>query len=232
MKRLKICLAVIAIMSSLMLIGGQSYKQGKGAQSVSAEIETVEAAVADTREVQTVLKKWGYYTGKVDGINGPLTKEAVKRFQRKYGLTVDGVVGPLTAAKMGLKVGGSSTSGAGSYNNNDLYLLAKLVHSEARGESYMGQVAVAAVVLNRVDDSRFPNTIAGVIYQPWAFTAINDGQFNLEPNQTAYQAAKDAMNGWDPTYGAVYYYNPKTATSAWIRSTKTVTVIGQHVFSV
>ncbi len=232
MKRLKICLATIAILSSLMLVGGHAYKQSQVVEPVAINIESVDAAVADTREVQTVLKKWGYYTGKVDGINGPLTKEAVKRFQRKYGLAADGVVGPLTASKMGLRVKGGSSSGAGSYNNNDLYLLAKLVHSEARGESYTGQVAVAAVVLNRVDDSRFPNTIAGVIYQPWAFTAINDGQFNLEPNQTAYQAAKDAMNGWDPTYGAVYYYNPRTATSAWIRSTKTVTVIGQHVFSV
>jgi N-acetylmuramoyl-L-alanine amidase len=198
--------------------------------SIATSIETVEAAVADTKEVQTVLKKWGYYTGVVDGINGPKTKEAVKKFQRKYGLTADGIVGPLTASKMGLRV--KEGSGASSYNNNDLYLLAKLVHSEARGESYTGQVAVAAVVLNRVDDSRFPNTIAGVIYQPWAFTAINDGQFALEPNNTAYQAARDAMNGWDPTYGAVYYYNPKTATSSWIRSTKTVTVIGQHIFSV
>lgn len=230
MKRLKICLAVVAVLSSMMVFGGQVYKQSQAVEPVAMTIESVDAAVADTREVQTVLKKWGYYTGSVDGINGPLTKAAVKKFQRKYGLTADGIVGPLTAAKMGLKVKGSSSSG--SYNNNDLYLLAKLVHSEARGESYTGQVAVAAVVLNRVDDSRFPNTIAGVIYQPWAFTAINDGQFNLEPNQTAYQAAKDAMNGWDPTYGAVYYYNPKTATSSWIRSTKTVTVIGQHVFSV
>ena len=211
------------------MTGGHIYKQSQVVEPVALSIESVEAAVADTREVQTVLKKWGYYTGSVDGINGPLTKAAVKRFQKKYGLTQDGIVGPLTAAKMGLSVKGGSSS---SYNNNDLYLLAKLVHSEARGESYTGQVAVAAVVLNRVDDSRFPNTIAGVIYQPWAFTAINDGQFNLEPNQTAYQAARDAMNGWDPTYGAVYYYNPRTATSAWIRSTKTVTVIGQHVFSV
>lgn len=230
MTRLKICLGVLVIVLCVFATGAQIYKQGKEIQPVSLSIESVEAAVADTREVQTVLKKWGYYKGKVDGINGPLTKEAVKRFQRKYGLTADGIVGPLTASKMGLRVKGGTS--AGSYNNNDLYLLAKLVHSEARGESYTGQVAVAAVVLNRVEDSRFPNTIAGVIYQPWAFTAINDGQFALEPNQTAYQAAKDAMNGWDPTYGAVYYYNPKTATSAWIRSTKTVTVIGRHVFSV
>lgn len=193
-------------------------------------VEEVYGATADTKQVQTVLKKWGYYTGSVDGINGPKTKAAVKKFQKKYGLTADGIVGPATAAKMGLKVSGYTSSS--SYNNNDVYLLAKLVHSEARGETYKGQVAVAAVVLNRVKDSRFPNTIAGVIYQPWAFTAVNDGQFNLEPNATAYQAAKDAMNGWDPTYGAVYYYNPKTATSSWIRSTKTVCTIGQHVFSV
>lgn len=230
MKRLKICFATIAILSCLLIGGGHIYNQSQKVEPTAISIESVDAAVANTKEVQTVLKKWGYYTGSVDGINGPLTKAAVKRFQRKYGLTADGIVGPLTAAKMGLRVQGSS--GSGSYNNNDLYLLAKLVHSEARGESYTGQVAVAAVVLNRVEDSRFPNTIAGVIYQPWAFTAINDGQFALEPNQTAYQAARDAMNGWDPTYGAVYYYNPKTATSAWIRSTKTVTVIGQHIFSV
>lgn len=230
MKRLKICLTAIVVLSCLFALGGQVYTQSRAVEPVATTIESVDAAVANTKEVQTVLKKWGYYTGSVDGINGPLTKEAVKRFQRKYGLTADGIVGPLTAAKMGLKVQGSSS--AGSYNNNDLYLLAKLVHSEARGESYTGQVAVAAVVLNRVEDSRFPNTIAGVIYQPWAFTAINDGQFALEPNQTAYQAARDAMNGWDPTYGAVYYYNPRTATSSWIRSTKTVTVIGQHIFSV
>lgn len=232
MKRLKICLAVIAVLGSGFIVGADICRGHWVQEPVAVAIESVDAAVADTREVQTVLKKWGYYTGAVDGINGPKTKAAVKKFQRKYGLTADGIVGPLTASKMGLRVKGNSGSSATSYNNNDLYLLAKLVHSEARGESYTGQVAVAAVVLNRVDDSRFPNTIAGVIYQPWAFTAINDGQFNLEPNQTAYQAARDAMNGWDPTYGAVYYYNPKTATSAWIRSTKTVTVIGRHVFSV
>ncbi|MFQ6724504.1 MAG: spore cortex-lytic enzyme [Clostridia bacterium] len=232
MKRLKICLATLVFLTCVLVTGANVYAKSQITEPVATTIESVEAAVADTREVQTVLKKWGYYTGSVDGINGPLTKAAVKKFQRKYGLSADGVVGPLTASKMGLKVKGGSGSSASSYNNNDLYLLAKLVHSEARGETYTGQVAVAAVVLNRVDDSRFPNTIAGVIYQPWAFTAINDGQFNLEPNQTAYQAARDAMNGWDPTYGAVYYYNPKTATSAWIRSTKTVTVIGQHVFSV
>lgn len=227
---------IIAIVSCLVLVvilgmGFITYSANKKDNfNIVNGVEEVYAATADIKEVQTVLKKWGYYTGAVDGINGPKTIAAVKKFQRKYGLTADGVVGPATAAKMGLKVKGYTSSS--SYNNNDVYLLAKLVHSEARGETYKGQVAVAAVVLNRVKDSRFPNTIAGVIYQPWAFTAVNDGQFNLEPNATAYQAAKDAMNGWDPTYGAVYYYNPKTATSSWIRNTKTVCVIGQHVFSV
>lgn len=231
MKRRIIGFSLLAVLLSCGIVGFARLNIDKvKVEPVAVAIDEVYAATADTREVQTVLKKWGYYTGSVDGINGPLTKAAVKRFQRKYGLTQDGIVGPKTAAKMGLKV--SNYSSSSSYNNNDLYLLAKLVHSEARGEPYTGQVAVAAVVLNRVDDSRFPNTIAGVIYQPWAFTAINDGQFNLEPNQTAYQAAKDALNGWDPTYGAVYYYNPKTATSSWIRNTKTVTTIGDHVFSV
>ncbi len=197
----------------------------------NAQIETVYAATADIKQVQTKLKKWGYYTGSVDGINGPQTIAAVKKFQKKYGLTQDGIVGPLTAKKMGISLSSSSSSSS-TYNSNDRYLLAKIVYAEARGESYTGQVAIAAVVLNRVKDSRFPNTVSGVIYQPWAFTAVNDGQINLEPNQKAYQAADDALNGWDPTYGSVYYYNPATATSKWIFSTKKVTQIGKHVFAV
>ena len=195
-----------------------------------ATTETTYAATADIKQVQTKLKKWGYYTGSVDGINGPQTIAAVKKFQKKYGLTQDGIVGPLTASKMGITL--NKTSSSSTYNSNDRYLLAKIVYAEARGESYTGQVAIAAVVLNRVKDSRFPNTVSGVIYQPWAFTAVNDGQINLEPNQKAYQAADDALNGWDPTYGSVYYYNPQTATSKWIYTTKKVTQIGKHIFAV
>lgn len=232
MKKLLIILS-IAFVVSLSVLGFVGATSSKINNSVSASSESVVyAATADIKEVQTKLKKWGYYNGAVDGINGPKTKAAIKAFQKKYGLTQDGVVGPLTAAKMGISLKSSSSSSSNKYNSNDRYLLAKVVYAEARGESYTGQVAIAAVVLNRVRDSRFPNTIAGVIYQPWAFTAVNDGQINLEPNQKAYQAADDALNGWDPTYGSIYYYNPATATSKWIYSTKYVTQIGKHVFAV
>ncbi len=184
---------------------------------------------SQTRTMQTKLKRWGYYTGAVDGIFGSKTKAAVKLFQKKNGLVVDGIVGKKTLAALGMSTGTTSSS---STSNSDLYLLAKCVHAEARGESYVGQVAVAAVILNRVKSSQFPNTIAGVIYQPYAFTAVQDGQINLEPNQTAYSAARDALNGWDPTYGCLYYYNAATATSKWIYSRKTVVTIGKHVFAI
>jgi len=182
------------------------------------------------RTMQTKLKRWGYYTGAVDGIFGSKTRAAVKSFQKKNGLVVDGIVGKKTLAALGMSSGTTSTSS--STSNSDLYLLAKCVHAEARGESYVGQVAVAAVILNRVESSQFPNTIAGVIYQPYAFTAVQDGQINLEPNSTAYSAAKDALNGWDPTYGCLYYYNAATATSKWIYTRKTVVTIGKHVFAI
>ena len=186
---------------------------------------------AENKLIQQKLKKWGYYTGSVDGIYGPKTKEAVRYFQRKNGLAVDGIVGKKTAAAMGITLG-SSGSGSSNQSSSDLALLARCVHAEARGESYIGQVAVAAVILNRVKSASFPNTIAGVIYQPWAFTCVNDGQINLEPNQTAYKAAQDALNGWDPSYGSLYYYNASTATSKWIYSRKTVVTYGKHVFAI
>lgn len=180
------------------------------------------------KDIQTKLKNLGYYTGSIDGIFGSKTTAAVKAFQKSKGLTQDGIVGTKTAAALGVSLGGST----GSYSSSDVYLLAKLVYAEARGEPYTGKVAVAAVVLNRVKSPSFPNTLSGVIYQPWAFTAVNDGQINLTPDQTCKNAARDALNGWDPTYGCLYYYNPKTATSKWITSRKTVTTIGKHVFAV
>ena len=186
---------------------------------------------AEVKKVQQKLKNWGYYTGAVDGIFGPKTKEAVMYFQRKNGLTVDGIAGPKTLAAMGI-ASGSAASASGGYSNSDVYLLARLIHSEARGESYTGQVAVGAVVLNRVKSASFPNTISGVVYQKNAFTAVSDGQINLLPDETAIRAAKDAMNGWDPSCGAIYYYNPRISTSKWILSRKVVVTIGNHVFAV
>lgn len=182
------------------------------------------ATTSQNKQIQQKLKDLGYYFGSIDGIYGNATRNAVVAFQKANGLTADGVAGPKTIAALGLNFN--------SVTSSDLYLLAKCVHAEARGEPYVGQVAVAAVILNRVKDAAFPNTISGVVYQPWAFTAVNDGQINLEPNSTAYQAAQDALNGWDPTYGCLYYYNPITATSKWIFSRQTVVTIGKHVFAI
>ncbi len=185
----------------------------------------------EVTQIQTKLKRWGYYNGSIDGIYGTQTLNAVKYFQRKNGLTQDGVAGPKTLAAMGITTssGGGSSGGTAS-NSNDLNLLARLIHAEARGEPYTGQVAVGAVVLNRVKSSSFPNTVAGVIYQSNAFSVVNDGQINLAPNDTAKKAAQDALNGWDPSYGAIYYYNPNTATSAWIWSRPQTVQIGNHKF--
>ena len=181
------------------------------------------------KTIQQKLKNWGYYTGAVDGVYGAKTKAAVILFQKKNGLTADGVVGNQTLKALGISTGSTSST---TTSNNDVNLLARLIYGEARGESYTGQVAVGAVVMNRVKSASFPNTVSGVIYQPYAFTAVADGQINMTPNSTALEAAKAAMNGYDPTGGAIYYYNPATATSAWIYSRKTTVTIGRHVFAI
>ena len=183
---------------------------------------------SEVRTIQDKLKRWGYYTGNVDGIYGSQTVAAVKRFQQKNGLAVDGIAGPKTLNAMGIM--SSSSSNSTSNNSSDVNLLARLIYGEARGESYTGQVAVGAVVLNRVKSSSFPNTIAGVIYQSGAFDAVSDGQINMTPNSTAIKAAQDAMNGWDPSYGAIYYFNPSTATNKWIWSRPMTVTIGKHRF--
>lgn len=178
--------------------------------------------------IQTKLKRWGYYNGNIDGIYGSQTLAAVKWFQSKNGLVVDGIAGTKTLQAMGIYT--SSSSSSSSSNSSNLNLLARLVYGEARGEPYTGQVAVAAVVLNRVKSSSFPNTISGVIYQSGAFDVVRDGQINLTPNSTAINAAQDALNGWDPSYGAIYYFNPATATNKWIWSRPMTVTIGRHRF--
>ena len=177
------------------------------------------------RTIQTKLKNWGYYDGAVDGIFGSATTQAVKYFQRKNGLTADGIVGPAT-----LKALGMSTGGGGSGQESTVELLARVISAEARGEPYSGQVAVGAVILNRVEHPSFPNTVAGVVYQPGAFTCMVDGQIDQPVADSAYRAARDALNGADPSGGAIYYFNPSTATSAWIWSRPLIKVIGSHRF--
>ncbi len=182
---------------------------------------------SEVRQIQTKLKNWGYYNGSIDGVYGSKTYSAVKSFQKKNGLTADGIAGTATLNAMGISSSSSSSTGTNSANIN---LLAHLINGEARGEPYTGMVAVAAVVLNRVSSSKFPSTISGVIYQQGAFDAVSDGQINLTPSSECYNAARDAMNGWDPSGGALYYFNPATATNKWIWSRPMTITIGKHRF--
>ena len=246
-KALRIGAATIAL-ATVATVGAVFNNTGHTGDYDFAATPYVQTAVlkqgatgGEVKELQRRLKQWGYYNGAVDGIYGAGTVKAVKYFQQKNGLKADGIAGKSTFEALGMNEsakalegnkGSSSSSSNSNYTSSDLYLLAKTIYAEARGESYTGQVAVGAVILNRVKSSKFPNTIAGVVYQQHAFTAVSDGQINLEPDKTAMNAAQDAMNGWDPTYGCIYYYNPAVATSSWIFSRKTVTTIGKHVFAV
>ena len=224
-KRLCLALAVLLLVSMALAalapaVEAASYKKGSNGAVVT--------------QIQTKLKSWGYYTGSVDGVYGSGTERAVRAFQQKNGLTVDGKAGDQTLAAMGLSAvsGGNSgnSGGSGGASSSQVDLLARLISAEARGEPYSGQVAVGAVVLNRIKHPSFPNTLSGVIYQSGAFTCISDGQFNQQVAESAYRAARDALNGVDPSGGAIYYFNPSTATSSWIWSRPLITVIGKHRF--
>ena len=179
---------------------------------------------AEVIEIQTRLKKWGYYNGEIDGIFGSATKKAVISFQKKNGLTADGIAGKKTLSAMGINSSDATSS------SSDYDLLARIISAEARGEPYIGQVAVGAVVLNRIQHPSFPDTMSGVIYQKGAFSCLSDGQFYEPITESAYRAATDALNGMDPSGGAIYYYNPKIATSKWILSRPVITKIGDHTF--
>lgn len=213
-KHLYVVFAMILIFSAAYLTVDAVSKNGSRGEEV--------------RKIQTKLKNWGYYNGSVDGIYGWQTESAVKSFQRKNGLTVDGIAGTKTLNAMGIF---NSTDNQGSSPNQaSIDLLARVINGEARGEPYEGQVAVGAVVLNRVDHPSFPNSISGVVYQKGAFTAVDDGQINAQMYASSRRAARDALNGWDPTGGAIYYYNPVTATNQWIRTREIICTIGKHVF--
>ncbi len=233
-------LAMAITLPAAIGVGVSFMRTENGAQT---QVEAVLSAAVlrqgskgdEVKEVQRRLKKWGYYNGSVDGVFGAATRAAVIAFQKKNGLTADGIVGKATYQALGINANSGSatqTGGMNGFSSSEVYLLAKTIYAEGRGEPYTGQVAIGAVVLNRVRDKAFPNTISGVVYQKHAFTAVSDGQINLTPNETAMKAARDAINGWDPTGGALYYYNPAVATSAWIFDRQTVTVIGKHVFAI
>lgn len=219
-----LCLALAALIAAGTLLAALippaeavTYKKGSSGAVVS--------------QIHTKLKNWGYYTGDVDGVYGSATERAVRAFQRKNGLTADGKVGAQTLEALGLPAdSGGNSGGSGGMTGAQVDLLARLISAEARGEPYSGQVAVGAVVLNRIRHPSFPNTLSGVIYQSGAFTCITDGQFNEPVAESAYRAARDALNGVDPSGGAIYYFNPSTATSAWIWSRPLITVIGKHRF--
>ena len=220
MDRKKQCLILAVVfalnIAAIALVTGAeaaSYKKGSSGETV--------------KQIQTALKNQGFYSGTVDGVYGSATESAVRAFQQDRGLTPDGKAGSWTLKALGIRDGSSSTQSA---DNGDVALLARLISAEARGEPYSGQVAVGAVVLNRVQHPSFPNSIAGVIYQPGAFTCITDGQFNQPVADSAYRAAREAMNGVDPCGGAIYYFNPATATSSWIWSRPLIVVIGKHRF--
>ena len=213
-RRIAALALVFAVNISLIAFAQQAqaatYRQGSSGEQV--------------RVIQTKLKNWGYYDGAVDGVFGSQTTQAVKYFQRKNGLTADGIVGPATLKALGMSGGGTPAQDA------SVDLLARVISAEARGEPYSGQVAVGAVILNRVEHPSFPNTVAGVVYQPGAFTCMVDGQIDQPVADSAYRAARDALNGADPSGGAIYYFNPSTATSAWIWSRPLIKVIGSHRF--
>ena len=221
-------IASIILLITLIATGIVIYKN----KQQNATVETLSkygSRGSEVTQIQTKLKRWGYYSGNIDGIYGTQTVNAVKYFQRKNGLTADGIAGPATLKAMGIMTSSSSSSSSSSYNSN-LNLLSRVIYGEARGEPYTGQVAVGAVVMNRIKSSSFPNTLSGVVYQSGAFDAVKDGQVNLTPDSTARKAAQDAMNGWDPSYGAIYYFNPSTATNKWIWSRPMTVTIGKHRF--
>ncbi len=208
-KPFKIFIVIFVLFCMLCVTVGALSKMGSTGSEVS--------------EIQTRLKKWGYYNGAVDGIFGTATRNAVMEFQKSNGLKVDGVVGSQTLEALGI-------SKKDVYNSADYELLARIISAEARGESYLGQVAVGAVVLNRVEHPSFPDTLSGVVYQNGAFSCLYDGQFYEPIADSAYSAARDALNGLDPSGGAIYYYNPDVATNKWIFSRPVITTIGGHVF--
>ncbi len=231
-KIIKLCEIAVIVLLCIMFItavpASPFYVFGNKTSDSVSVASRLGSRGSEVRQVQQALKDKGFYKGSVDGIFGTQTQSAVKAYQKSVGITADGIVGAVTLKNLGLQ--GSATAGSSAFSSNDVYLLAKLISAEARGESYRGQVAVAAVVLNRVEHASFPDSISGVIYQAGAFTAVRDHNWRQEPTAQSKKAAQDAINGHDPTGGAIFYYNPNTAKDQWIRTRPIIVQIGRHVF--
>lgn len=222
-KRWGLAVAIILslILSSVAFGALGDHTMGRGARG------------PEVKELQTRLAQLGYVVGPLDGKFGAKTDRAVRNFQQEHGLKVDGIAGTRTIAEL-KRLTGESTNATGKpvgYKNVDTSLLAKLVSAEARGEPYLGQVAVAAVVLNRVKDPAYPKSVAGVVYQPGAFSSVNDGQINMQPTSSAVRAAQEATTGVDPSHGALFFFNPAKTSNKYIWSRPQILKIGNHIFT-
>ena len=228
--RIVVVLLLNMVMIALLLRAGEegsvlaSLAAGTNGQEAVQTLSKVGSRGDEVRQIQKKLKELGYDPGQVDGIYGENTKKAVIAFQKAKGRNPDGIAGPQTLKALGI------SQNQGQFSSGDIDLLARIISAESRGEPYIGQVAVGAVILNRMEHPSFPNTLAGVIYQPGAFSCLDDGGVNAPVADSAYDAARDAINGWDPSGGAIYYYNPEKSTNQWIFSRPVITVIGQHRF--
>lgn len=225
MKVRKKTLAQISVIVCLNILALIVFSTGYSSNTTTQTLSKIGSRGNEVKAIQEKLKERGLYKGSVDGIFGAATQKAVKAFQKQQGLTQDGIAGPATLKRLGITIGKKPASTQANIN-----LLARIISAEARGETYTGQVAVGAVILNRIEHPSFPDTLSGVIYQNGAFTAIVDGQFNQPVADSAYKAAKDALNGWDPSGGAIYYYNPDKTSNAWIRQRPVIKRIGKHLF--
>ena len=223
-----IFILVFAIAAAAGSAGFAAYRLSNNDEAIYA-VSKYGSTGDEVKKVQKKLKELGYYNGSVDGIFGQNTQSAVKKFQKNVGLTADGIVGSATLLYLGLS-GGSSGSNGTNYSDADVQLLAKVISAEARGESYEGQVAVGAVILNRVAHPSFPDTLSGVIYQSGAFSCVYDSNWYQPVSETSKRAATDAINGWDPSGGAIYYFNASKTNDAFMHSRPVVKVIGNHKF--
>ena len=217
---LKIFIAFSVVFCSIMLISFNASDN-----TTVATISQIGSSGAEVRAIQRLLKDYGLFNEEITGYYGTATERAVKRFQKANGISQTGIAGPQTLAAMGISIGEIPEATQANIN-----LLARIISAEGRGETYEGQVAIGACILNRIEHPSFPDTLSGVIYQPGAFTAITDGQFNEPVADSSYRAARDAINGWDPSGGSIYYYNPDKTANAWIRTRPVIKRIGNHLF--